>query len=198
MSGEDIASIYEDIAGWFDRNRSRALEEKPYLDQLRAFAPDGGSLLDLGCGTGEPLARYFIDHGFQVTGVDAAAAMTGIARERFPQQEWICADIRRLALGRSFDVILAWDSFFHLPPQAQRDMFGVFARHSHAGSMLCFTSGTSAGEVYGEMQGHRVYHASLDVEEYRGLLAQNGFSVVRLTRDDAACGGHTVWIAQKQ
>jgi hypothetical protein len=37
--------------------------------------------------------------------------------------------MRQLALGRPFDGIVAWDSFFHLGHDDQRRMFAIFADH---------------------------------------------------------------------
>ena len=51
----------------------------------------------------------------RVTGVDAASAMITMCAERFPENEWLVADMRTLALNRTFNGIIAWDSFFHLP-----------------------------------------------------------------------------------
>ncbi len=46
--------------------------------------------------------------------------MLEMAREHFPSQCWIEADMRSVNLNRCFDGILAWDSFFHLTPNDQR------------------------------------------------------------------------------
>jgi hypothetical protein len=75
-------------------------------------------------------------------------------------------------------------------------MFGIFARHASAGAALVFTSGPSAGEQVGSYRGEPLYHASLDGDEYRGLLRDNGFRVVTHVVDDPACGRHTVWLAR--
>ena len=104
---------------------------------------------------------------------------------------------RELALGRTFDAIVAWHSFFHLTPEAQRAMFPRFASHAASGGTLMFTSGPSAAVVLGEFEGEPLYHASLDPEEYRSLLAENGFVVLQHVIEDPACGGATVWLAQK-
>ena len=48
----------------------------------------------------------------------------------------------------------------------------------------------------GSPQGEPLYHASLDGAEYRELLRENGFTVVSHAVEDAACGGHTVWLAR--
>ena len=128
----------------------------------RAFRGGVGSRV----GIAEPIARYLLDVHLQVVGVDSSAAMIGLAEARFPESEWIVADMRQLALGRRFGGILAWDSFFHLRPDDQRAMFARFASHASAGAPLMFTSGTGHGEAIGSYCGDPLYHASLNREEY--------------------------------
>ena len=123
--------------------------------------------------------------------------MLDMAREHFPTQCWIEADMRSVNLNQCFDGILAWDSFFHLTPQDQRGMFTQFAKWSKPNAVLMFTSGPAAGEAIGEMFGEALYHASLSQEEYRQLLAQHGFKVLGMQAEDQDCAGHTVWLAQK-
>ena len=60
-----------------------------------------------------------------------------------------------------------------------------------------FTSGPAAAVAIGEFEGEPLYHASLDPEEYRALLSENGFEVLRHVAEDPSCGGATVWLAQK-
>jgi hypothetical protein len=60
-----------------------------------------------------------------------------------------------------------------------------------------FTSGPRHGSVLGEFEGEPLYHGSLDEDEYRSLLRQNGFEVVEHVVEDPACGEHTVWLAQQ-
>ena len=52
--------------------------------------------------------------------------------------------MRSLALGRTFDGIVAWDSFFHLTWDDQRRIFPVFRAHAATGAALMFTSGPDA------------------------------------------------------
>ncbi len=152
--------------------------------------------LIVGCGAGEPIARFFLDAGCDVTGIDAAPAMIALCRARFPGATWIECDMRRLALGRDFDALIAWDSFFHLPRDAQRRMFPIFRSHVAPRGLLLFTSGPADGEAIGELGGEALYHASLDGTEYRRLLQDNGFDVLLHRTEDPDCGGHTIWLAQ--
>jgi SAM-dependent methyltransferase len=193
-----IAAAYNRIAAWFDGKRTRALIERPYLDYLAQALKPGASILDLGCGSGEPILRFFLERRFAVTGVDASAAMIDIAARRFPGTRFLVNDMRRLALNETFDAVIAWHSLFHLAHADQRAMFATFAACLHPGGLLMFTSGSEHGEVWSDNGGESLYHASLSLEEYRHLLQTHGFHVVQHVRDDQACGGATVWIAHYQ
>jgi SAM-dependent methyltransferase len=193
---ERIIGLYHRHAEYWDRVRGRDLLEKPCLDKFLAQMRPGASILDIGCGSGEPISRYFVEKGCHVTGVDSSPNLIGMCKSRFPNQNWIVADMRTLALGQRFDGILAWDSFFHLCPEDQRKMFSIFKSHAESGTTLMFTSGSSLGEAIGEFQGDALYHASLNSSEYRLLLNNNGFDVLSHVVDDPTCGGHTIWLAQ--
>ncbi len=158
--------------------------------------PDGADVLDLGCGSGEPVARYLIESGHRVTGVDSSPTLIGLCRLRFPGETWIAGDMREVSLSRRFGGVVAWNSFFHLTPDDQRAMFRIFKDHADPGAALMFTSGPREGEAIGTYQGERLYHASLDAAEYEALLAAHGFSTVQHVVEDQSCGGLTVWLAR--
>jgi SAM-dependent methyltransferase len=192
-----IVGLYEDNAAAWDRLRNPgSLFEKPWLDRFLALLPPGGSILDLGCGSGEPIAAYLIRSGYALTGVDSSPSMIAMCRERFPQNQFHVADMRTLAIDQRFDGILAWDSFFHLSPDDQTTMFPIFAQHAAPGAALMFTCGPAHGEVCGEFAGEPLYHGSLDPEEYQALLDGNGFSTVANIFNDVTCGDHAVWLAK--
>jgi trans-aconitate methyltransferase len=193
---EKIVGLYDRHADAWDKDRSRRLMEKAWLDRFRALLPAGGTILDIGCGGAEPIARYLIEAGHALTGIDSSPRMIAICTHRFPQQSWRVADMRELSLVRRFDGLIAWDSFFHLTPQHQREMFARFGAHAAPGTALLFTSGPRHGEAIGTYQGEPLYHGSLDAAEYQKLLASNGFEVVSHVAEDPACGGHTVWLAR--
>lgn len=194
---ETIVGLYERHALAFDRDRSRTLFERAWLDRVLALVRPGGRVLDIGCGSGEPIARYLVESGRRVTGVDTSPTLLALCRERFTDEEWIHADMRGLDLGRRFEGLVAFDSFFHLAPDDQRRMFPRFARHAAPGAALLFTSGPAHGEAIGTCGGEPLYHASLDPAEYRALLAGNGFAVVAHRAEDPECGGHTLWLARR-
>ena len=198
-----IPGLYDRTARAWDAVRRPTLTvERAWVERFAALLPPGGAVLNLGCGTGDPIARALLSCGYGVVGVDASPTMIALARERFPADwfpgaEWHVADMRALALGRRFDGVLAWHSCFHLTPADQRALFPVFAAHAARGAALLFTSGLEAGETLGEWEGELLYHGSLDPAEYATLLAEQGFAVVAHAARDAACGDATVWLARR-
>jgi SAM-dependent methyltransferase len=198
MSHADaIPGLYVRHAEAFDRVRGKNGFERLWLDRLAAPLSPGAHVLDIGCGSGEPIAADLIGRGFVVTGLDVSEPLIRLCRERFPEHDWHVGDMRELSLGPAFQAIVAWHSFFHLTPEAQRAMFPRFASHTAEGGTLMFTSGPAAGVAISEFEGEPLYHASLDPEEYRSLLAENGFVVLQHAIEDPQCGGATIWLAQK-
>ncbi|WP_238160384.1 class I SAM-dependent methyltransferase [Pigmentiphaga sp. H8] len=195
---DNVIALYREHAAAFEKNRNHELIERAWLNRflelLPGFQPD---VLDIGCGSGAPMARYLIQNGCRVTGVDTSLPLLARARESFPEQRWIAADMRQMPVTGSFHGLLAWHSFFHLSPEDQRPMFATFRRLAAPGAVLMFTSGTRLGEAIGQFEGKPLYHGSLDTSEYQELLRANGFAVVRYVEEDVTCGGATIWVAKQ-
>lgn len=195
---QHVIGLYERHAhAWARQRGDRLVLEQAWLDRFTAPLPDSAAVIDLGCGNGMPIAGHLLARGYRVTGVDSSAAMIDMARARFPDQEWRVGDMRTLAPWRRFDGILAWDSFFHLAPADQRRMFPIFGLLAAPGAALMFTSGPVADVRIGSFEGEPLYHASLDPNEYRALLRDNGFEVLAHRAEDPDCGLHTIWLARR-
>lgn len=192
----NVFKVYDKIASWYAKHRDVGLIEKNYLDRVIDFLPNECKVLDLGCGTGKPILEYLQRKSINVTGVDASGKMLEIARSSFPMTEFILQDMRHLNLGKRFDAIIAWHSFFHLPVADQPAMFKVFQEHLNCNGILLFTSGYEQGETWGINGGENLFHASLDQKEYKDLLIKHNFEILDCVRRDPDCGYATIWMAQ--
>ena len=194
---EQVPQLYERHALDWDGDRNGGTWiDKGWHDRFIQCLPAGATVLDLGCGSGRPVASHLVQQGMRVTGVDTSPTLIALCRTRLPEQEWLVADMRTLALERRFQGILAWDSFFFLTAEDQRHMFAVFAAHATPSAFLMFTTGPTFGEAIGEYRGDPLYHASLDPAEYQTLLEHYGFAVVEHVVEDPTAGKRTVWLAQ--
>jgi SAM-dependent methyltransferase len=198
LSGpDDILPTYERVADGFARDRSQMLFERGWLTRLTAGLGPAPRVLDVGCGTGRPLAVALAADGCRVTGVDGAAAMLVHFRAALPGAEAIHADMRTLALGRTFDAVMAWHSFFHLSPEDQRRTLPRLAAHVAPGGRLMFTSGPGESEAIGQVDGAPVYHASLAPDAYGALLEGAGLAVEAFVPEDPECDYSTIWLATR-
>jgi len=193
-----IAEHYERHAHAFDEARRRQFVERGWLDRFLLAVPKSGQILDLGCGAGEPIARYLIDKGRQLTGADVSERMIALARTRFPRHRWIRADMRALPLDERFHGVIAWDSLFHLRPEEQAEMMVKAAGWLAPGGALLFNTGSARDESIGCQFGEALYHASLAPAEYRALFAAHGLIEVAFVPDDHTAGGRAIWLARKQ
>ena len=193
---ENVYESYNKIAKWYDEHRSRELVEKPYLDMVIANIKPRAKILDLGCGMGEPIAEYFINKHYNVTGVDGSKSLIDLARSRFKNTKFFVSDMRDINFREKFDVIIAWNSLFHLSQNDQRKMFGVFESHIAVNGTLLFTTGPSNGEVWSDNGGENLYHASCNQEEYKQLLSHHHFEIITYKIEDEHCGNASVWLAK--
>ena len=94
---------------WHTNRRARGDVEHvlSYVDRVLEGLPTGAKVLDLGCGTGEPVAKYIVERGFTVTGVDESSEMLKFARQAVPEAESIHADIVTVELADIFDGAVA-------------------------------------------------------------------------------------------
>ncbi len=193
-----IADLYQRHADAFDAARRGSFPERAWLERFARMIPEQGHILDLGCGGGEPIARFLIDAGYDITGVDTSPALINLARTRFPRHRWIEADMTRFgADSAAYDGILAWCSLFHLSPEWQEKLIRRMSVWLRKGGVSMFNTGPAHGIAIGTFEGEELYHASLSPAEYRAILAESGLTVVNHVSEDASCGGYTVWLVGK-
>ena len=197
-SAKRIVSLYRDKADAWVRDRGAALysgdgglDEAAWLDRFVADLPAGATILDVGCGSGWPLGAALLEREFVVRGVDASPGLIAHAQATLPSGAWSVGDMREPLQPGPFDGVPAWHSLFHLSPGDQSKVVPKLAACVAEGGRLIFTSGQAHGETIGQWRGEPLYHASLDPEAYRALLAGAG---LRVEYDGAETG---VWLARR-
>lgn len=175
----DIVDLYDRrAADWVaDRGFAPNGDDRTWLDRFTARLRPGETVLDVGCGSGRPMAAALLARGFHVTGVDSSARLIAHAAADLPQGRFLHADMRTLDLGQTFGAILAWHSLFHLSPDDQRTALPRLLAHAAPCATVMFTSGFYEGFLVGSWRGEPLYHGSLGPEEYRSLLTSRGFSI---------------------
>ena len=101
---------------------------------------EGGSILELGCGTGRITTRL-AQEGFSVVGLDASAEMLHVARTKAADPgrvRWVLADMRSFDLEETFDLVLIpGHSFqFMITPDDQAACLRSIRNHLAPGGTL--------------------------------------------------------------
>jgi SAM-dependent methyltransferase len=84
-----------------------------FWDRFTQLLPDGGSVLDLGCGSGRDSA-YFISQGFDVTALDGSKELCHLASIHIGQ-EVLNLKFSEIDFDEVFDGIWANASLLHVP-----------------------------------------------------------------------------------
>lgn len=190
----DMKKVYEENAEAFGEQRGKDLFEKKWLNKFISLLSKEDSVLDVGCGTGDPIAKYLIENGLKLTGTDYSEKMIEMAKRNFPESEWLVQDMRELAFPKKFKGIIAWNSFFHLNYKEQVDALKDFSECLDSAGVLMFTAGPEHGDVGGQVNGKAVHHWSLSLEEYQTQLELLGFKLESYVHNDPECNGHSVYL----
>jgi SAM-dependent methyltransferase len=136
----------------------------------------GGSVLELGCGTGHKLIPIG-SHGQSCVGLDLSSAMLAEAgrkaRERRVEVEWVQGDMREFDLGRTFDlVIITSNSLLHLhEPEDLVACFRSVRRHLAPGARLIFDVFNPSVRMLAQADGARRRRDGLSfVDPGRGVV----------------------------
>ena len=163
-----VAAGYDNIAdAYLDRFGVSVVRQKWLGHLIAGLRSKGGRVLDLGCGSGLPVARDLAALGHSVVGVDGSMQQIVRARRNVPAAKFIEADMCEVEFETgSFDAIGAFYSITHVPPAQQGDLVSKIALWLRPGGTLVasFAAG-EAGEWIGEWLGTTMFfgHCSEDL-----------------------------------
>jgi cyclopropane fatty-acyl-phospholipid synthase-like methyltransferase len=182
---------YNAIAEAWDDARSKfSGREREYLEQFLDGLPVPSSLLDLGCGTGRPIAEYLLERGNRVTGVDQSREMLAIARDRLPSGTWIEQRIEEFDSAERFDGIVCWDALFHIERSLHETLIRRMARMLVEGGRLILTFGGSDHPAFTDtMFGETFFYDSHPPEVELNLLRAAGFEFLISEFTNVPTGG---------
>jgi SAM-dependent methyltransferase len=112
--------------------------EVAFIQRLmhRHHVDPGIAMLDAGCGTGR-VAIELDSRGYRVEGTDVDPDMLGHARTKAPHLQWTQADLARLDLGKTFDlIVLAGNVILFVEPEDRPLVSHSLSAHSKPGGLV--------------------------------------------------------------
>ncbi|MGQ0642122.1 MAG: class I SAM-dependent methyltransferase [Gemmatimonadaceae bacterium] len=183
MKPAETGKRYDAIANWWEAQQLIMKAGLRYIARALGLCTTKGRALDVGCGSGGRIIKALTDAGFDVVGLDVSEAMLALAKARHPAASFIHADICTWEPSEKYDLIVAWDSIFHVPHTSQRAVVAKLCAALAPRGVILFTAGGIDGEVTGEMSGETFYYSSLADRDYLQILNESGGTCVLLERD---------------
>ncbi|HEY7023945.1 MAG TPA: methyltransferase domain-containing protein [Candidatus Limnocylindrales bacterium] len=172
---------YQVIAQTYHEGRaSREQANIDWLDSLRPRLPQSGRVVDLGCGGGVPVSRYFANRGYEVEGYDLSPAMLDIARREVPSAVFREARMEDLDLEpASIDLIVSFFAIIHVPRVEHAALFTSMHTWLKPGgkALLSLGSGDNPSEYDPDWHGAPMSWSHFDGDTNMRLLREAGFQI---------------------
>ncbi len=176
---EIVRKGYDQIAPHFSVFRSQFSNEQE-LDYLCGLIPENSKILDIGCGNGVPVARYFVRKRYNVIGVDISEKMLELARKNVPKAKFYQYDMNDLDFeDASFHAITALYSLFHVPKEKHLTILKNFHRMLKPKGILFFCVGTLEGDDLSTFLGEiEMFWSNYSPEKTKELVKTAGFRLL--------------------
>ncbi len=169
---------YNKICQKWDNYRKKFPINKCIIDFVPLIKKQG-NVLDIGCGSGYPIAKYLSDQGFIVTGIDISIEMIKKAKSlNLNNATFNNCDFFDFNPTTRYDAVIAFDSFFHFKKEQQKDIYTKLASLMNSGGYLLFTHGKDEGEIINTMFDEEFYYSALNKKTVLELLHNNGFEII--------------------
>jgi trans-aconitate methyltransferase len=198
MHPEDTAARYDRIAQWWQTQHQDSLYGVAQLERAIKFAPKKHFAIDIGCGSSGRFLKVLSEHGFQVEGLDISAEMIDLAKQLHPDITFCREDICYWSSPKSYSLVVAWDSTFHLPLDMQELVLKKLCDALEGDGVLMFTcgGGHKQSEVSGTFQGQNFEYSTLGVNAFLKILNEQHCTCLHLEYDQYP-ENHVYIIAQK-
>jgi 2-polyprenyl-3-methyl-5-hydroxy-6-metoxy-1,4-benzoquinol methylase len=181
----DKSNGYEPHATTFIRCRSKGIDGVGAAS-VRRWArslPPNTTVLDVGCGAGDPISKALMDEGLTIYGIDASPSMVQTFQQNFPNTPVACEAAEDSAFfNRQFDAIIAWGLLFLLPEKTQEVVISKMANALSPGGKLLFTAPSK--KMKWEDAITEIESRSLGAERYKALLVESGLSLIEEFEDE--------------
>lgn len=199
-----VASSYDAIAERYAAWTGEVLTgaRRRYVELLQRQIPEGAAVLDLGCGTGVPVAHALAEQ-YRLTGVDGSARSIELARQNVPNATLLQADMTQVKFPPgSFAAVISSYAIIHVPRTKHQSLLERITSWLQPGGLLVVTMGAVESEGMEEdWLGAPMYWSHFDAETNQRLVVSAGLEIVEVTLDTADEDGQPVthlWIVARR
>lgn len=188
---------YDALSRRYDEATGADSKYGEWIQPLIARLEPGSRILDLGCGSGVPVARALTAAGHHVVGVDISEVQISRARELVPDGEFVNADVMGVEFpAESFDAVVSLYALIHMPLDEQPQLLARVANWLQPGGKFVCTTGHTAWTGTDDNWldgGAAMWWSHADAATYRGWLTDAGFTIDSETFVPEGNSGHALF-----
>lgn len=178
----DRSEGWNDVAMQFMAMRSR-IGARLVRSWAHTNLPRSGTVIDVGCGSGVPIAEILLEAGFEVYGIDASPILLAAFQRRFPGVPSACETAQDgTYFGRQFDGAVCVGMLFLLSGKDQQRVIRRIAKSLVDGGRLLFSAPHERCEWRDALTGRN--SISLGFPEYQRILRETGLTLVGTCADE--------------
>jgi SAM-dependent methyltransferase len=168
-----------------------------YVDDILGRLEPCSTVVDLGCGPGDPATRLLREK-HTVLGVDISAGQLSIARRLAPLASFVQADLTRFALQpNSVDAAVSFYATGHLPRAAHAPFYAEVARWLRPGGLLVTSAPLAFGDDDDEWLGVPMFFGGIGADATVVAVEAAGLVVESADEIDEQVDGHVerfLWV----
>lgn len=205
---EKIGNLYDKVAPWWTENHFQSNYGIAQVSKAISYCKNHRKALDVGCGSGGRIINKLLENKFQIAGIDASQEMIKSAKKNHPEVSFLCRDIREWESKDKYDLIIAWDSIFHLPSDEQEPVVARLCNYLNTDGILIYTFGDDYGDhqslsfqdengkQIGELNNDLFPYGTIGINENLRVIMKNGCQCRHLELDQYPAK-HVYLIAKK-
>ena len=138
---DPVADFYDNLGASYESIYGHNEGLAKFIDRALKLLKPASNVLDVGCGTGTPVASTFARHEHQVTGIDIAPSMVALSQKAVPNAYFQVANMLDYTPEGQFDIILNMFSLFNLSREdLENTMSQRWAEWLSPGGLLCIAT----------------------------------------------------------
>ena len=143
MHPRETGDLYNNIALWWSERLANSQYGLKYVSKDIAYSKRSGDALDVGCGSSARISDSLLAAGFNVSGLDVSESMIELAKRHNPDVNFIHADVCEWEPSKTYEIIVAWDSTFHVPHAMQAKVTAKLCTALSPGGILLLQEETA-------------------------------------------------------
>jgi cyclopropane fatty-acyl-phospholipid synthase-like methyltransferase len=195
---ELVRTGYDKAADSYAAERDK-FKNNEYLKRFTKLLQLPATVLDIGCGSGEPIDSFLVVHDIDVIGIDSSTKQIELANRLVPKARYEVRDMLDLKPGEyEVDGIVSFYAIFHTSRHRHADLLKTLASFLRPGGVMLITMGAADYEgTEQDFHGVEMYWSQFGSAKNRELVEAAGLAIELDEIDSSADEHHQVILARR-